>query len=91
MRISDTVDAAGGARKNLRVVDCTDPAFAVLWNEFLAASPIYTYRHELRVFDYWKLVMGDALKDRSFLLAGKDDRPRSSPPSGPGSAPGLPG
>lgn len=75
IRISDTVDAASGARKNLRVVDCTDLAFAGLWNEFLDAYPIYTYRHELRVFDYWKLVMGDALKDRSFLLAGKDDQP----------------
>ena len=69
--LSNKVDAASGARKNLRVVDCTDPAFAGLWNEFLDGYPIYTYRHKITTFDYFKLVMGEALTDRSFVLVNK--------------------
>ena len=75
IRLSDKVDDASGGKKNLRVVDCDDPKFEGLWNEFLARYPIYTYRHTLRIFKYWKLVIGGAIKDRSFLLAGKNDQP----------------
>lgn len=75
IQISDTVDSTSGARKNLRVVDCTDPGFTALWSEFLDGYPLYSYRHTLRIIKYWKLVLGGALKDRSFLLTGQDDKP----------------
>jgi len=75
IQILDKVAPISGKGKDLKIIDCGNPDFSILWNQFLENYPIYTYRHELRVFNYYKLVAGNALKDCSFLLVGRNDLP----------------
>lgn len=58
--------------EHLSLVHAADPDFKMHWNEFLKALPLYSFRYQIPVREYYMMLSGSGAQDLSFIVKSID-------------------